>query len=572
MSLLLVAALAVGAAAQGSVELDVRGAGPAAAGNVRNTLSIVDAAEREVAAPARIRGLHERAASEIRRALEPYGFYSPTIDGSLAFGPDSSWTARYSVTAGRAIIVARVNLSLAGPGRDAPALQRLIAAFPLAPGDTLLHAPYDRWKLALHVTAADSGYVDAAFDSSVVAVDRSRGTATITLVFDTGPRFSFGPVTLSQDVVDSALLAAIAPDLEGEPYRTQRLIAAGGELAGLPWFSRSYVRPRPDGITGTAIPVEIQLVPAPPRAYDVGGGYSTNTGPRVRARAEFRRLNRRGHGAEVELGASPLERRVGGRYTIPLATRSGTVLSAGAEYVSRDPPTSESDRLVGSLRHARRRGPFLETLGLTAHHEVFEVGGTSGTTNLVRAGASWEIVRLDERLLLAHGWRGGMAVRGAVRGVLADVGFLQIRAGGVAARRLGSRTRLLARVDAGHTITDDFPRLPPSLRFFAGGDETVRGYEYQTLGAHDAEGRVIGGTSLVTAGVEVDRILSGRIGVAAFWDVGGAGRGSSLQLEHGAGLGLEYITPAGTARIYGALALSRPGTPFRIHVLFGPRL
>jgi translocation and assembly module TamA len=132
---------------------------------------------------------------------------------------------------------------------------------------------------------------------------------------------------------------------------------------------------------------------------------------------------------------------------------------------------------------------------------------------------------------------------------------------------------LLLRGDAGLTATESVEQLPTSLRFFAGGDTSVRGFGFQRLGPTDAEGRVIGGRHLLVGSVEYDYPLGDRPwAVAVFADIGNAfDEFDDYELEVGAGIGLRWRSPVGPLRLDLAHA-PNSDDDFRIHFTMGPDL
>jgi translocation and assembly module TamA len=169
-------------------------------------------------------------------------------------------------------------------------------------------------------------------------------------------------------------------------------------------------------------------------------------------------------------------------------------------------------------------------------------------------------------------------LKGAEKSVLSNASFVQARVDGILIRSLG-RFRFITRGQLGDTQTNDFHALPPTIRFFAGGDQSVRGFAYQQLGDKDAAGHVIGGKELATGSVEVDYTYLERWkfldkwGVAAFFDTGNAASSlSSASLERGTGVGLRWVSPIGPIRLDAAWAVSQPGHPLRIHFTVGPDL
>jgi translocation and assembly module TamA len=124
-------------------------------------------------------------------------------------------------------------------------------------------------------------------------------------------------------------------------------------------------------------------------------------------------------------------------------------------------------------------------------------------------------------------------------------------------------------------LDGDFHDLPPSIRFFAGGDRSVRGYDYQSLGPKNLEGQVIGGKHLVVGSLEYEHKIPylDKWSLATFYDVGNAFNNfAEPRLKHGAGLGLRWLSPVGLIRIDVATALSENNYPLRLHITIGPDL
>jgi translocation and assembly module TamA len=223
-------------------------------------------------------------------------------------------------------------------------------------------------------------------------------------------------------------------------------------------------------------------------------------------------------------------------------------------------------------RFGHPRGRWRETLSLIYQHESFEVGLDQGIADLVIGGANWERTSADNRVFPTRGHRLRFEVQGSPGGALASAGFLQLEASGKVIRSLGAGTRVLVRAEVGRLFTGEFRELPPTIRYFTGGDQSVRGYRYLALGPLDAAGNVIGGEALVTASVELDHRVFEKWSVAAFYDAGNALNELSLSLEQGLGAGVRWLSPIGLIRLDGAFAISQADSPFRIHFSIGPDL
>jgi translocation and assembly module TamA len=136
--------------------------------------------------------------------------------------------------------------------------------------------------------------------------------------------------------------------------------------------------------------------------------------------------------------------------------------------------------------------------------------------------------------------------------------------------------RLIVRGRAGAILEDHvFDRVPLSLRFFAGGDNSVRGYDYESLGPRNALGELIGGNRVFEASVEYEHPLTESWSIATFVDAGNAFLGSDFKLRTGAGIGARWFTPIGPIRLDVAWPIDMaPGEDAgpRLHISLGPDL
>lgn len=542
--------------------------------NVLSVLTIDDARKEKNLTEARIRQLHKKAPEEIRTALAPYGYYRPVIKAELT-RDDRGWLARYEVDPGTELRVTHLDLELAGEGASEPRLQELVAEFPLRPGAVVSSPVYEEAKKALEEFAAGSGYLDAAFKESRIAVDRELYTADVILHFDTGSRFRFGPVRFCQDFLNENLLSGYITWKEGDPFDANELLKVQGALSDSPYFSRVEIETRRDEVIGQEVPLEVTLTPSKRRRFTFGVGYGTDTGPRVSGTAEFRRLNRRGHRADAELKISSIEQSFAARYSIPGAYPRTDLLSFLLGYAHLDTKTSKSRTSLAGVNFTRAVGRWHQTLSLIEQRETYTVGLDTGTTYLLIPEANWSRVVADDRVYTTKGFRIQFDIRGAVKPVLSNATFLQLETDGKWIRSLGKKSRVIGRGQLGYTFTSDFRILPPRIRFFAGGDQSVRGYAFNGLGALDEQGNVIGGTLVGIASAEYEyRFLDrwGGFAAAAFVDTGNASTRFSDSPRTGAGVGLRWRSPIGPVRADAAFALSLPGAPLRLHLNIGPDL
>lgn len=486
-------------------------------------------------------------------------------------------TARYEVDPGPQMLVDSVEVEVVGPGADEPELRSLVEGFPLAEGDPLRHAAYDRGKGELASWAADNGYLDADFELAELRIDRERDVGSVALRMATGPRYLFGPVELEQQILDPDVLRGYVRFEPGTPFDLGEVARLQDDLSNSPYFQRVEVLVEQERAEGLEVPLRVEMTPAARQKWDLGVGYGTDTGARASVALDLRRVNRRGHRGSLGLTISEIERSFEAHYLVPGPYPRTDVVSYSLGYQEEVTDASTSETELAGVGLTQSRGRWREAFGLHYRRADYEVGVDRGISELVVAEASWSRVKADDRIYPSSGHRFQVGVRAADEALGSDSSFVQATVDAKAIRSLGSRLRAIGRVGLGRTWTSQFRQLPPEIRFFAGGDQSVRGYGYHELGRLDEEGNVIGGETQLTAGLELDSLFLdlgklGRWGAAVFYDVGGAAASLGDGLERGAGVGVRWLSPIGPIRADVAWAVSEPDSPVRFHFTIGPDL
>lgn len=569
---LLAPPLQAAAKAKVKLKVEVEGVSRKLEQNIHSSLSL-EQADKDELDEERIRHLHGEAPAEIDEALQPFGYYRSHVRSELRQEGDR-WIAHYDVDAGPAVKIASVDLQVTGAGKDDPRFQEIAAAFPLRRGEVLYHPDWEKGKKAFEEYAATEGYLDAAFQANEVKVSLERYQADVVLHYNTGPRYRFGEVRFHQDVLKPELLTGYVKFKRGDPLNVNEILELQSALADSPYWGRVEVVTRQEEAKDLEVPIDVNLRPSKPVRFTGGLGYGTDTGPRARGIVEWRRLNSRGHRAEIDAIVSGVERGFKTSYLVPGAYPRTDVLSLNLAYDRQDTNTALSDSGLIGATLTESRGGWREAYSLNFQRESFTVGLDHGTSNLVVPGISLERVRADDRIDTTNGYRVRASFQGADSSVLSDSSFLQGSIDGKIIRSLGDRNRLIARTQVGYTETSDFRALPPRFRFFAGGDQSVRGFSYQSLGRKDEAGNTIGGETLAVGSLEYERRFFTKWGAAVFYDTGNASQSfrALSTLARGAGFGLRWRSPIGPIRADVAFALSEPGHPIRFHLNIGPDL
>ncbi len=521
--------------------------------------------------PREIRHLHKLAPEEIVKALAPYGYYSVQVESSLTEG-DEGYHALYTVTAGKQVLVRSISVQVTGPGGESSLFQDLAAGFPLQPGDSLNDSLYETGKKKILILAMAHGYVQARFTEHKVFVKRDKGVADIRLSLHTGPLYHFGLTTSEQEIITPELFHRFIPYQEGDVYSLQSLNRLQSSLYSTGYFSQVLVEPQFSLRQDEKIPVQVSMLPAKPNRYSLGVGYGTDTGVRGTLEWENRLFNRHGHKPTLIMRLSEQNSRVNGDYDIPIFDPRYDTLSLTGQYL--DDSWNDTDTILLAFGFSVNHDTPKHQYGAELEYwsEDYTVGVTSGIADLLIPGAYWNLILAKDRINTEHGIRLSASVKGADKDLLSTTNFIQFRLSGKAILSPMEEWRILGRGTIGATAMESIDDLPPSLRFYAGGIQSVRGYEYRSVGPVDSSGVLIGGQYLVEASVEVERRLTPLWSMAAFYDVGNALDDIKADLKHGAGVGVRMTLPFGQIRVDVASALSEDGHPFRLHLSVGADL
>jgi translocation and assembly module TamA len=530
------------------VSVELRGLEAALEANARAVVSLYRQASVDLS-PDRAVSLFDRAPGEIRRALEPFGRYSPDVRSELVRS-GREWVASFDVDPGPPTIVTRITA-----------------------GDTLRHARYEGAKAVFFRYARNHGYFEARFDTAQILVDRGAASAEVVFHFETGPRYRFGPITVSQDVLEPDHVDGYVTAVEGEPFDAARLRESQVALTTGPWFGRADLELDIEGAEEFAVPVTFVLAPARPQRYEIAAGFGTDTGFRGTLGVRLRRINRKAHNAEAELRVSEVELSVGGRYNIPRPFPSTSVYSVFGNLGDVSPTWSSTRVIRAGLGRAQLRGPFRETASLTWEKASFEAAGVEGRSTLVVPQIEWTWVAANDRIIVDHGHRIDLTLSGALDGALSTASFFSVSLTSKLIRSLGSRARFIARAEGDHIVTDDLGLLPPTRRLVAGGAQSIRGFVFESIGPGDDADLLFGGTSMLVGSLEVDYEVVRSWRLATFADAGDAMNSvSDFDAEVGVGVGVRWASPLGLLRLDFASPLSNPAESLRVHFVFGPDL
>ncbi len=426
--------------------------------NVRNSLGIEQYKDDANLSRNWVWRLHSKAVEEIHTALKPWGYYRPTVVKALLRLEDG-WKASYTIDTGDVVPIGSADVQVLGEGQADPAFVKLLKEQPLLAGAPLDHVRYDKLKAGLQKLALERGYFDAKFAQHEIRLDLEAYEANIVLHFDSGPRYRFGPVTFRQNSLSEDFLARYVRFKPGDAYSTSAVLGLQDALTGSDYFSSVDVNPRQDQAEDLQVPVEVSLVPHKRNKYALGVGFGTDTGARLSAGFERRRVNRRGHRIAAGLQLSQIKNSLSAKYLVPLKDPRTEQLVFSAGYFDSDTEDISSKTTSLGVSRSGRRWGLNETLGLKFQREDFSVGEEDDTTFLLMPEASWMWLRADDRTYTSRGARLQFTLRGASESLLSDVSFLQARLQAKLVQKVFGASRIILRGDAGTSFVSGLSGL-----------------------------------------------------------------------------------------------------------------
>ncbi|MDP5291343.1 autotransporter assembly complex family protein [Oceanimonas sp. CHS3-5] len=505
-------------------------------------------------------------------SLQSLGYYNPEIELIQSEQNPARVTVR--VNAGEPVRIRTLNVRLEGDAETDTAFADLLGNFAIRQGEVLHHNQYETAKASLLSLALRRGYFDAAYRTSRVRVMPWEKAADVDLSFDSGPRYRFGELMVDSDRPVDRLLEPLVDIKPGEPYHASRLAELSRSLSSTRYFKQVEVLPRVvDADEQQRVPLSVVLRARADNEVEVGVGVSTDEGPRVSVNWEKPWINSLGHSLTTSLKVSAPSQDVTLVYKIPRGHPLEDYYTIQGGYQRLDQDDTVSDRLVAGVhRWNIQENGWTRDVFLRSEYESYTQGEQEDTSFLLIPGATFSRTRVrggldpywgdaqTATLELSEPWWGS------------DTRFVRFWGRSKWLRTLAEDHRLLARAEQGAVWVEEVEDLPPSLRFFTGGDTTVRGYSYQSITPLDENGDRLGAKYATALSLEYDYRFAPKWRVATFVDSGTATNDYQDDWKVGTGLGLRWLTPVGPVRLDLAFAVSEEDTPWRLHFTLGPEL
>ncbi|MCL5261384.1 MAG: autotransporter assembly complex protein TamA [Gammaproteobacteria bacterium] len=507
---------------------------------------------------------YQTAPREITKALQPYGYFKPQISAKLKT-TNKRWVMNFQVKPGPALKISAIDLKIYGAGSSDKQLMRALASFPLKTGAIFQTESYTSAKSFLFSAAANYGYLQALLTEKTVYIDLEKYTARVVLEFNTGAKYYFGNVTFTPGPFSEKFLQRFLPFQYGEIYTGKKVQELQDALTNSNYFRQVAIIPRVAKAEKLLVPIDVELEPRKAKQFNLGAGYGTDTGVRASLGMELRHLTTMGQSLKSMLQLSQIQNDLEMHYLIP-GRRPATDqydLSLAGETLNLDYGKSFTAQVAAgyiTVFHG-----WHQTIKLSLQHELdqYSNGKPDAHATLLMPSVNWLHSETDDPARPNFGHNISLNVQGASKSFLAPTNFFQAQALAKYIYTWRDDWQIFLRGSLGYTAIDRLSDLPLSLQFFTGGAQSVRGYDYNSIGP---------GKSTVTASVELRRRVIGDIFLNAFFDCGSANDRFFGNLNKGAGVGVVWRTMIGTLELSIARSININGMPYKVQFSMGPEL
>lgn len=512
----------------------------------------------------------KKAKTLSQNALKPFGYYLPHIEVKTE---EHAAEVKLTVFVDPKTVtkISQLDIQVLGEASNQKEIQNQLAKLNLAVGQALNHSAYEKAKSQINAVLFEYGYFDTKWLKHAIEVRRGTYSAVIRLHVDSGKRYKFGPVVVDKEINAYELVHRLNPIVVGSAYNNNLVSDFSIQLSNMPYFKSVRVYPDIVSRQNGEVSVVVQLLHKPKNSFEVGGGVSTDdNGLKLRFKWTKPWITEEGHYLETNIEASKVDPQARISYTIPVSDPNNDVWRFGAGYIYDDNKSSRKST-VQAQRQWLTNGRWVRTAFLKYEVENYEIDSTHYHSNMVLPGISYARKRTLGGTTPYWGEQLLISTEFASESLASDADLVKVQLLGQKLTTFADRHMMFGRINLGAILTEDINDVPISMRFFAGGDKSIRGYRYESV-APKINDQVVGGQYLATASAEYNYRFLPNWRAAVFVDAGTATNNFEEKIQVGTGLGLRWLTPIGPVRIDYAFAVTDELRTGRFSITIGPEI
>jgi len=538
---------------------------------LESNLDIVRWAARGGLTPGQMEQLFAGARKQVREIAATEGYFDVQVEASLRRDGDNR-VARLEVSAGKPVLVDRVQIVFEGPLLQDPQrerrMQRARRAFRIDAGDRFRQSDWDAAKARALRSIARTRYATAAIADSQARIDPERRRATLSLTIESGPPVTMGtPRVTGLERYDEQLVRNLNPIEPGAEYDEDELLKYQRRLLASGYFGSAIVGSSPSRDAPADTPILVSVAESESRRIELGVGYSTDRGLRAQASYRDNDLFDRAWRLNTSLSVDKFvqEARAGIAFPrLPSGIHYGLETELRAEDIQGQEILNWS--VTGARHYLTEEYESGLSLQFLSEHSQLEDGPEDNRSALF-LNQRWLWNTLDDPLNPRRGYSFQFQAGGALKGPLTTRTFGRLHTRANYLHPFNRQWTLALRGEAGAVIAESRDNIPSEYVFRTGGDSSIRGYAYESLGVEEADA-VVGGRYLVVGSVELMRWLNRQWGIGAFVDGGNAWDDlSRFDPVYGYGAGVRWRSPLGNLSL--DLARGEATDEWRVHFSAG---
>ncbi len=497
------------------------------------------------------------------KALRAFGYYNSKI---IFEGLD------LKIETSAPVVIRNTNIDVLGQGQKDSDLLQTIEQYKAKKGEQLNHQKYDRFKWYLKNVTAEKGYFDATFLKKQLAVYPKLKNADWNVVLDTGNRYKFGEILLEHSRLDDGFINNIIKFNSDAPYLNDDLLAISERLNRSNYFQNVFIEPISDRET-KRVDLKVKLLPKKRNQMKFTLGYNSSVGFHASSRWIMPYVNRYGHHIATGISINKKRKQFDFQYNLPvysdplnnLYVFSADIETKSSKFWGR----AEAFNLnLSAHRHFRLDKPFSFNLGANIEVSKDKKVENGRVKTLFYPSIVLRYKKSDGLVFPLNGHSLSIASNFSTNFLGSSGGFAHFSLDATVIRTIKESHRFLNRISLGYVYAKDFLKLPSKFRFFAGGDNSIRGFKFNSVGGKE------GGNLMGTFSSEYQYKFSPTWWGSLFVDLGSVSQGFKPNFKIGGGAGVRYISPIGAIKVDVAFPFNekRKGFPFEIYVGFGVRL
>ncbi|GIC79570.1 outer membrane protein assembly factor [Moritella sp. F3] len=506
-------------------------------------------------------------------SIQVFGFYAPDITINLTLD-DDELLVFIEIKLGQRVKLANVNIQIKGDAADDPMFLKLLSTKQLIPGSNLSHQNYDKLKADITKLAIARGYFDGKWQKSEVRVSIKKHLADIDLIFDSKERYVFGESVLSNQTKSASIISELATFKVGQEFESNLVAEYSLALFNSRYFQSASVVPDLNARKDGQVPIIITVINHPSNTYEVGVGFLSDVGFRGSLGWKKPWINSRGDSISADFEYSTVQQELTLNYDIPIEDPITNIAKIQLGFQRKDNKDTDSKLFTLQLqRQFELESKWLRTWFIKVEQEDFTQGSQVGSSLMILPGVSF--ARTKQRGGVDPYWGNQQlfSFETASKYWGADTDMLKVQSRTKYLRSLNRTHFFTGRFDLGAIYVDEIESVPASMRFFAGGSQSIRGYDYETVTPTDDAGAYIGGRYLTVGSLEYGYQFAEKWRIGIFADAGTSTNDFSEPVSVGIGTGIRWMTPIGPVKLDFAVPVnSDTDTKYTFHLYIGPEL